>query len=266
MDYEKLDPGLVRRAKKAAAGPLGQEMARFPLRFAQPVFFGDRPQKDKLQKVRNGTATLLNLNGRPIALTCSHVFQGYRGFHGDDPNTVFQIGALEFNPLDRIIDESASVDLVTIDLQGLDLDELRRDEPISCEFFTPARWPAENIKEDDFVAFGGFPGSWRQNPSSGVLVFDSWSAGATPVSSVSAGYFVCQFEREYWVESLKQRGCEGLGLRELGGLSGSPAFVHRSLYFELVGIAYEFSEDFDLMYARPVSLLRQDGTIAGILS
>ena len=113
MDYENLDPKLVKKTKDVAAGPLGQEMAKFPLRFARAAFFGDRPKKDKLQKVNNGTATLLNLNGRHIALTCSHVLDGYRKIHSN-PNTIFQIGGLELNPLDRIIDESSSVDLELI--------------------------------------------------------------------------------------------------------------------------------------------------------
>jgi len=262
MDYEKLDPKLVKKAKEAAAGPLGQEMAKFPLRFAKAVFFGDRPTKGKLQNVNNGTVVLLNLNGKPIALTCSHVLDSYRQIHGN-PNTNFQIGDLELNPLDRIIDESDSshLDLVTIDLQGLDLGELKNDQGIGSSFFTPGRWPPENVKRGDFVAFGGFPGLWRQSISWREIVFDSWSSGATKVSAVSEHYFVCQFEREFWIESINLHGRDGLELHKIGGLSGCPVFIHRSIYWELVGIVYEFSEDFDLMYARPTILVREDGTI-----
>ncbi|RPH50101.1 MAG: hypothetical protein EHM85_11530 [Desulfobacteraceae bacterium] len=137
MDYEKLDPKLVKKAKEAAAGSLGQEMAKFPLRFAKPAFFGDRPTKGKLQNVNNGTVVFLNLNGKRIALTCSHVLDGYRKIHGN-PNTNFQIGDLELNPLDRIIDESDSshLDLVTIDLRGLNMGEHKIDqEGIGSSFF-----------------------------------------------------------------------------------------------------------------------------------
>lgn len=74
-------------------------------------------------------------------------------------------------------------------------------------------------------------------------------------------HFICQFEREFWVESFNLGGRDGLDLRNLGGLSGSPVFVHRSVFWELVGIVYEFSESFDLMYARPVRFIREDGTI-----
>jgi hypothetical protein len=265
MGYEKLDPKLVKRAKEAAAGPLGQEMSKFPLRFATAAFFGDRPKKGRLQKVNNGTVTLLNLDGRRIALTCSHVLEGYRKIYGT-PNTNFQIGDLELNPLDRIIDESSDLDLVTLDLEGLSLREFSNDEGIGTHFFDPVRWPPDRIKQGDFVAFGGFPGLWRQNLSWRELLFDSWSSGATEVTSVSEDHFVCQFEREFWVASLNLHGLEGLELRKLGGLSGSPVFIHRSIYWELVGVVYEFSESFDLMYARPTSLLRKDGTFAEINS
>jgi hypothetical protein len=192
MDYERLDPKLVKKAKEAAAGPLGKEMAKFPLRFAKAAFFGDRPRKGKPQNVNNGTAVLLNLNGKPIALTCSHVLEGYRKIHGN-PNTNFQIGDLELNPLDRIIDESgsSSLDLVTIDLQELNLRELRNDEGIGSSFFTPVRWPPQDVKRGDFVAFGGFPGRWRQNLSWHEILFESWSSGGTEVSSVSEDHFVC---------------------------------------------------------------------------
>lgn len=137
MDHEKLDPKLVRKAKESAAGSLGREMAKFPLRFAKAVFFGDRPTKGKFQNINNGTAVLLNLNGKPIALTCSHVLDGYRKMHAN-PNTNFQIGDLELNPLDRIIDESgsSSLDMVTIDLHGLDLGEIKNHEGIGSSLFT----------------------------------------------------------------------------------------------------------------------------------
>jgi hypothetical protein len=265
MEYGKFDPKLVKRPKEAAAGPLGREMSKFPLRFATAAFFGDRPKKGRLQKVNNGTATLLNLNGRRIALTCSHVLKGYRKIHGN-ANTNFQIGFLELNPLDRIIDESPDLDLVTIDLEGLSLRKFTNDEGISTHFFIPVRWPPAPVKKGDFVAFGGFPGLWRENLSWHELLFDSWSCGATEVTSVSQDYFVCQFEREFWVASFNLLGRNGLELHKIGGLSGSPVFIHRNIYWELVGVVYEFSESFDLMYARPTSLLREDGTFAEINS
>jgi hypothetical protein len=180
MGYQNLDPERVKKAKEISAGPLGQEIAKFPLRFAKAAFFGDRPTKQKPQNVNHGTVTLLELSGRPIALTCSHVLDAYRSIHGNQ-NVIFQIGDLEFNPLERIIDESDSskLDLVTIDLKGLNLKELKGTEEIGSSFFTPVQWPPKSILQGEFVAFGGFPGVWRQNVSWYEMIFDSWSSGGT---------------------------------------------------------------------------------------
>ena len=262
MDYQNLDPEKVKKAKEISAGHLGKEMAKFPLRFAKAVFFGDRPAKHKQQNVNHGTVTFLELNDRPIALTCSHVLDAYRKIHSN-PDVIFQIGNLEFNPLERIIDESASseLDIVTIDLQGLNHKELMSPEGIGSSLFKPVHWPPNNVQQGEFVAFGGFPGVWRKNISWNEMIFDSWSSGATQVSSVREKYFVCQFERGYWVQSFNVHGYDGLDLHKLGGLSGGPVFIHRNIYWEFVGMIYEFSENFDLMYIRPANLVLEDGII-----
>lgn len=262
MDCKNLDPKQVKKAKEISTGPLGKEMAKFPLRFAKAAFFGNRPTKQKPQKVNQGTVTLLELNSRPIALTCSHVLDEYRKIHGN-PNVIFQIGDLEFNPLERIIDESESskLDIATIDLQGLNLEELIGSEEIGSSFFSPMQWPPNSIQQGEFVAMGGFPGVWRKHISWYETIANSWSSGATQVSLVREKHFVCQFEREYWVESFNKYGHDGLNLHELVSLSGGPVFIHRNIYWEFIGIIYEFSKDFDLMYIRPASLILEDGTI-----
>ena len=120
MTDEEFDPKRVKKAKELASGPLGQEMGKFPLRFAKPVFFGQKPSKGETIKVKNGTITFIKLEERPIGITCSHVVDEYRKI-SQDGNCVFQIGHLEFDPLVRIIDQSPEMDLVTIDLEGLDV-------------------------------------------------------------------------------------------------------------------------------------------------
>lgn len=260
MECEEFDPELVKKAKALSAGPLGKEMAKFPLRFAKAAFFGEKPSKDKYIKVNNGTITLVELEGHPIGVTCFHVIDAYRQIN-DGENYVFQIGNLEFNPLERVIGESPKMDLVSIDLKGINVNELIMREGIGSEFFVPPCWPPKKIKSGDYVVFGGFPGKWRQYLSWNEIVFDSWSSGGSKVSSVSEKHFICQFEREFWVESFNLHDHDGLDLHQLGGLSGGPVFIHRGLYWELIGIIYEFSEGFDLMYIRPADLLNYDGTI-----
>lgn len=260
MEDGHFDPEQVRRATETAAGPLGQEMGRFPLRFAKVVFFGTRPERNGSVRVNNGTATLLHLGGRPIAITCSHVIESYRECRSLT-NCVFQIGNLGIDPLERIIDESSEFDLVTIDLSGLPVEDGEQGGGIGSCIFTPSDWPPNPIAADDSVAFGGFPGEWREFISWDQIVFDSFSSGACRITAIHDTYFVCQFERQFWVQSFNLHGRSGMDLSDLGGLSGGPVFIHRELHWELVGIIYEFSSEFDLMRIRPARLIGDDGTI-----
>lgn len=257
---DQFDPELVKKAKEQAAGGLGKELSKFPMRFALTALFGKKPVEDQAVEVNHGTMTFLQLGGRQIGLTCSHVLDEYRKISSDS-NTVFQIATIPFNPLERIIDESSDLDLVSMDLSDLNIVELRRRHEIGSQFFAPSNWPPKQLQEGDFVVFGGFPGKWREEPSWDAIIFDSFSSGACPVASVQEEHFVCQFEREYWVESFNYHGRQGMDLDDIRGLSGGPVFIHRDLYFEFVGIIYQFSSAFDLMRVRPAQLIREDGTL-----
>lgn len=91
------------------------------------------------------------------------------------------------------------------------------------------------------------------------LDFPSWSSGASLVSSVSDWQFVSAFERDYWVTSFAAR--HRLDLRDLGGLSGGPAFINRGLYWDLVGIVSEYHETYDAMFFASLRQVQRDGTI-----
>ena len=81
-----------------------------------------------------------------------------------------------------------------------------------------------------------------------ALEFGTYSSGASRVETVSDTYFVTQFEKEYWIQSLGEK--DAIDLKDLGGLSGGPAFISRGLSFDFAGIIYEFSSDYELLYIR----------------
>ena len=62
----------------AAAGPLGQELAKFPLLFSAAVVFGNSPARDRPTNINTATATLVNFGNGPICITCYHVIEEYR--------------------------------------------------------------------------------------------------------------------------------------------------------------------------------------------
>ena len=260
MKHDSYDPDLSEQAKKMAAGPLGEEMAKFPMKFASPAFFGQRPSDSYESDIVNGTVSLVDFGNGPMAITCFHVLDGYKKKFHEDKNIIFQISNLKIDPILKIIDENETLDLATIDLDSENLDEVRSGNEIGSYFFQPSSCPPEDVKEGDFVAFGGFPGKWRWQLSRKEVVFDTFSSGATVVTSVTENHIVCQFERDYWVDAFNLRQDEEL--HDLGGLSGAPVFVLKKFHYEFIGIVYEFSSEFDLMYVRPSRFIEPDGTIS----
>ena len=255
------DPVEIERAKMLAAGPLGEQMGKFPLRFAKAAFFGERPSRKGTTHVSNGTLTLVDLGEGPMAITCSHVISGYRDMKEKFGNVVFQIGNVDFDPLSQLIAEDAPLDLATIALKHEQIGAITADGEIGSCVFRPVAWPPPALSPGEFIAFGGFPGRLRERPSHDEVVFPSWSSGGSVVASVSEDRFSCQFEREFWVASFGAK--HHMELRDLGGLSGGPAFIHRGLYWDFVGVIYEFSQEFDIMFFRPGYLIDAHGLIHG---
>ena len=250
------DEEAIEQAKVAMAGPLGRELSAFPIRFAEPIYFGE-PSADHDSDLNNGTATIVDLGCGVLAVTCSHVLAKYRERLASSADTTFQIGNLKVDPLARLQSEDIDIDLAVINLDGCDLEQMSQGKVVESDVFRPTHWPPHALEPGDFIAVGGFPAVWRNRVGRTGIVYDSFSLGATRVTTVHLDYFICQFEREYWVSSHEDRR----DIRELGGMSGGPAFIYRDLHAEWVGIVYQFSSDFDLMYIRPSHLLGTDGLI-----
>lgn len=244
-------------AQRLARGPLGEAMSKFPLRFAKAIIFGDGPLRHHWPEMRSATASLLDLGGGPLAVTCHHVVAEYRMRVDQGRARLFQIGSCRLDPLQQLIFDDERLDVAVIALTPAQARRVTDDGDIGSSFFQPATWPPPPVCEGDYVSFGGFPGEWRTADGVDSVTFSSYSSGASRVTVVRDSYFVSQFEREYWVSSFQHR--EAADLRRLGGLSGGPAFAMRGLHYDFVGMVYEFSEDYDLLYLRHASILGEDG-------
>jgi len=233
-------------------------MSTFPLRFAKAVVFGDGPVRYYQAKMQSATASLLDLGRGPLAVTCQHVIEEYRAQIDQGRAPLFQIGNCRLDPLRQLTLDNKRHDVAVIALTEAQAREVTNDGEIGSSFFQPATWPPAPVCEGEYVSFGGFPGEWRAADGIDTVTFSSYSSGASRVTVVRDGYFVSQFEREYWVSSFRNR--EAPELRRLGGLSGGPAFALRGLHFDFVGMVYEFSEDYELLYFRhaDVSLTASD--------
>lgn len=81
------------------------------------------------------------------------------------------------------------------------------------------------------------------------------------VTTSRDNYIVCQFDRD----NLVRWGYEPEPTT-IRGLSGGPAFAVRHtdvdlVWYEFIGIVYEFSEQYELLYIRLARNLAADGTI-----
>jgi len=85
------------KAKDIAAGTLGSELSKFPLRFTTSVTFSEISLDSGSQILHNRSATLLDLGNGPIAVTCFHVISRFRKLISEGRRIQFQIGNLPIN-------------------------------------------------------------------------------------------------------------------------------------------------------------------------
>jgi hypothetical protein len=255
----KYDPATEKKAKEMAAGPLGNKLSTFPLLFAKPAFFGQRPSAKRPTEIRNGTIALIDLGNGPLGITCQHVIQGYREHREKFEEVIFNIGNVELDPISQLIDENNQLDLAVIELTEKQIQEITSEGEIGSIVFKPANWPPAPLLKDEFVMFGGFPGSLRTIESFNEIVFSSWSSGASRIDSATEYRIISPFERDYWISSFGEK--HHLNITALGGMSGSPAFISRGLHFDFVGILTDYEDSYDAVFFSTVQSITESGQI-----
>ena len=173
------------------ANPFFDELSKYPVRFAQPVFFGESPYASYSASLRNGTATLLKLQDRFIAVTCQHVLDGYRRMKTASPGTMCQLGHVPLDPEKHLICEDSDRDLVTFDLSPF-VGKVR--SLTEANFVQPVSWPPRDVSEEDVLCLAGFPRIWREQIELGYLRFYSFNSGTTQVHSVREEHIVTSMQ------------------------------------------------------------------------
>jgi hypothetical protein len=250
----------VKRDKELARGPLGEKLAKFPLLFGKAALFGQRPSRTRPVEPGNGTMTFVDLGAGHLGITCQHVIASYRKMRERVEEVVFQVGGVEIDPLSQLIDEDATIDLATIGLTSEQARAIASDGEIGSCVFRPRTWPPPVLEVGDYVAFGGFPATLKTVVRFDELVFGSWSNGNSHISSVSDLGFRSKLNRDYWVVPFGGGGHQ-MALKAFAGMSGGPAFIHRGLYPDLVGIISMYNEADDEVSFASTRALRADGTI-----
>jgi hypothetical protein len=252
----------VQTRKGVQWGPLQEALTHFVAGFMVPVYLGDAPFASVEQaKCFNGTATLVHLGGRYLAVTCSHVLAAYRDQGSIFKRPHFQIGHLSLDPAAQLVDEDPKIDLAVLEIlpsQVIDEDFPELGLPRK-RFFGPAIWPPEPVTNEDVVSFAGFPGTWREQNGVNSMSFFMFSHGAAGVYSAGENHFYSKFEIEI---------CEGKTyynkkVVDLGGMSGGPVFRWRSgqVRPDLVGFITEYQASLDLLHIRSSRVLGADGRL-----
>jgi hypothetical protein len=200
--------------------PFNDFVAQYAMRFAQPLFFGQSPAAAYTTMLSNGTATLVKLEGRYLAITCHHVYAAYRSAKAADPGTIFQIGRLEFDPMLYLVSQSRAQDLIILDVSSF-VREAGYLE--SGQFFEASHWPPGDLHESDLLAFAGFPGIWRQQLELGFLRFYSVTSGTSEIAALGEYHLFTRLAIAECESAIR----DGLVLGSLGGLSGGPVFAWR---------------------------------------
>jgi hypothetical protein len=164
-----------------------EELKRYAVHLAQPVFFGDSPRHSYSAGLSSASGCFVLLGQKVVGVTCQHVLDAYRRRTKSGP-TIFQFGPVRFDPELRVIGESLSLDPVTFDMTEY-LDAAHNGiERAKC--IEPTRWPPGEIDGEDVLALAGFPGIWRSQVDVDHLRFYSFSSGATGVEARGESHLV----------------------------------------------------------------------------
>jgi hypothetical protein len=234
-----------------------EQLRRYAVRLAQPVFFGESPRNTYAAALENGSGCFVLLGKRLLGVTCYHVLHGFRQKRRLVPS-VFQFGPIRLDPEQYLLSESPALDLATLDLTDY-LDVVGNRVPRSL-CIEPRRWPPDEIERDEVLTLAGFPGIWRSQMDLDHVRFYSFSHGATGVHAVGETHLVTRIEIDECIADFNS----GLVLGSLGGLSGGPVFVWRKtpiLIAELVGFIMEYQETLDLLYIRKAACVSAAGHV-----
>jgi len=232
---------------------LGNYLCEFPMNHCVPFYFGNPRSLDS--KVNNGTATLLKKNNKLYVVTNHHVVEEFLKRVSCEEGIDLQIGGLRVTDIkNRIIINDPEIDICLIDFSDCKEVDFHMHGNVTTKFFELGEIRS-SISTGKFVAFGGYPGTFRTRQELNQLSFHTFSSGASTVHEVSNSNIVVSINHE---ESLITRLSDVSPPDEIGGLSGGPVFeISNSgliTTFKFAGIIAECSLNLQVMFAKPVML------------
>lgn len=236
-------------------GQYGREIANVASSYTS-AFYWISP---KIRKINNGSIFFLDFGAGPFAVTADHVYQGYLDTKENDPLTKCQIGNSVFSPIERLIDRDKDLDIATFSIEKKDIEFDNK----TVHIVDINSWPPKPPDVGKGIFFAGYPGGERTvQIKNGFEINFGTYVGVLVATTVKDRDIICQYERD---EIINMFGDSALAYpQNLGGLSGAPLWtlVQTHIFsWRLGGIIYEFSEQFELLYARRPDCLLSDGRI-----
>jgi hypothetical protein len=221
-------------------------------RMTPPLFWygPERPAGERVY--RNGSAALINTGVATFAVTAAHVFDQYLQDKRSNQDIVCQLGASLFNPEATLIDHDTKVDLATFRIPAV--------PPSHFVHQPPTTWPPPCPTVGNRLMLGGHAGKYRTEAADrmqgGVVRFFVRASGGGP-SSVSCHLGIAE-GRPFPGETRIPPGTH------LGGISGGVVLLVQEspvLSWCASGVIIEANDPWELVIARPLSLLDEHGRI-----
>jgi hypothetical protein len=220
-----------------------------------PFLWRERDENGDL-KMRNGTAFFFVSANRTFMVTADHVFAGY--LEARERFSHFsrcQLGNLRFDPQDRLVARSATLDIATFAI-GSDEVRMTGDGKFAMSFDPMIPQTGKG------VIFCGFPGLERRRLSEREIESGIFTA-LTVADNVTDREISGHFERERQVDKPgRPTAPEGY---DIGGVSGAPLVTMvdsaNLCYWRLGGVMTGFSKSLEIFYATRADFINADGTL-----
>lgn len=233
---------------------LADYLCRFPMHYAVPFYYGN-PDSD-VSIINNATATLVKQGSKRFFITNEHVVRHFRQRQKSEPAILLQVGGRKIENLtSRILVNDSAIDLCLSDVSDIPEDDFRMFGDVPTEFIEIELERMEEVHSGDVVAFGGFPGVFRDRVGTNKVNFNTFSAGSNIVKSVVENQIVIDINHDKSVATLLN---DVDAPKKIGGMSGGPVFhvvTKPVLGMRLVAIISEGSDSWKVMMAKPLKLL-----------
>jgi hypothetical protein len=207
--------------------------------------------RDDEGSLRNGTMTFVSTGKEILGITAGHVADECLQAYQANPNRQCQVGGAAFDPVSRLIARDKELDLATF----------RLSEPFVASalvsWASTVSWPPRAIRAGEIVLYGGFAARRRLEEEGSIDFYFANFIGR--LQSASS-------ERYGLVLNIGESQSTGAARipehADLGGWSGGPVYrieENPLTYLELAGIIYEYSSEYEIAMAHPLTRIARDG-------